>query len=269
MTFASARRCVRHLVPALIALAAPALAEERDFCPERPGLDTPPCIVDRARVVVEASAVDWRLDRQAGTRTDTVLVGDALLRAGLTDRLEAQIGWTAYGHVRTRDTAGTSNSAGTGDVTLALKLGLLNPGGGGLSVALKPSVSLPAGGRAIGAGTWGAGLQLPVGYSVAAGVQLIATPEIDSAPDRDGTGRHWAWGSGAGVQAALTAEVSLAAEAQLVRDNDPSEHSAQALGEVSLAWQAGRNTQFDAGMIAGLNHDGPDVELIVGVARRF
>jgi hypothetical protein len=270
MTFASARRCARHLILAtLVAYAAPALAEERDFCPERPGLDTPPCIVDRGRVVVEASAVDWTLDRQAGTRTDTVLVGDALLRVGLTDRLEAQIGWTAYGHVRTRDGSAVATMAGVGDVMLGLKLGLLNPDGSGFSIALKPYATLPTGGEAIGAGTWSAGLQVPASYSLAEGLQLIATPEIDAAPDQDGNGRHLAWGSAAGVQAALTAEVSLAVEAQLIRDNDPSGHSTQALGEVSLAWQPGKNTQLDAGVIAGLNRASPDVELIVGLARRF
>jgi hypothetical protein len=269
MTFASARRSVRHLIAAALVLSTPALAEERDFCPERPGLDTPPCIVDRGHAVIEASAIDWTRDRQAGSRTDTVLIGDLLLRVGLTDRLEGQIGWTAYGHVRTRDAAGVAQSPGTGDVALAAKLGLLNPDGSGFSMAVKPYAVLPTGGRAIGAGTWSAGLQVPASYSIANDVQLIATPEIDAAPDRDGNGRHLAWGSTAGVQAALTAAVSMSVEAEVIRDRDPAGHGTQALGEVSLAWQAGRSTQFDAGVVAGLNRASPGLELIAGIARRF
>ncbi|GAO40818.1 hypothetical protein SCH01S_51_01510 [Sphingomonas changbaiensis NBRC 104936] len=260
---------MRHLIAALVTLSAPALAEERDFCPERPGLDTPPCIVDRGHVVLESSAVDWTLDRQPGSRVDTLLVGDTLMRAGMTDRLEAQIGWTAFGRVRTRDESGVMHMAGVGDVTLALKLGLLNPGGGGLAIALKPVATLPTGGQAIGAGTWSTGLLLPVSYSLGKGAQLIATPEIDAAPDQDGSGRHLAWGSAAGVQVALTAAVSMSVEAQLIRDRDPAGHSTRALGEASLAWQPGPNTQFDIGAVAGLNRASPDLELIAGIARRF
>lgn len=271
MPFASPSRCVRHLIAALVALSAPALAEERDFCPERPGLDTPPCIVDRGHVVLEASAVDWTLDRQPGSRVDTLLFGDTLMRAGVTKRLEAQIGWTAFGRVRTRDGSGVVHMAGLGDVTLALKQSLSNPAGDGFSVALKPFVKLPTGGQAIGAGTWSAGLLLPVSYSLGKGAQLIATPEIDAAPDQDRSGRHFAWGSAAGVQVALTAAVSMSVEAQLIRDRDrdPAGHSTRALGEASLAWQAGSNTQFDIGAVAGLNRASPDLELIAGIARRF
>jgi hypothetical protein len=269
MTFASADRRVRHLIPMLLALSSPGLAAERDFCPERPGLDTPPCIVDRDRVVVEVSAIDWTLDRQPGGRTDTVLIGDALVRAGIGGRLEAQLGWTAYGHVRTRDGAGVQDGSGAGDVMLALKLGLLRPDGQGTSLALQPFVTLPAGGSAIGAGTWSAGLRVPVSIAVDDEVQLIATPEIDAAPDRDRNGRHFAWSSTGGVQFGLGKAVALAVEAELIRDRDPAGHNTQALGEASLAWQPGENTQFDVGLIAGLNRASPDLELVAGVARRF
>ncbi|MFD1612143.1 transporter [Sphingomonas tabacisoli] len=244
-------------------------AEERDFCPERPGLDTPPCIVDAGHASLEVSAVDWTLDRQPRSRTDTILSGDTLLRLGLTSRLEAQIGWTAYGHVRTRTPLGVSTQSGTGDVLLGTKFSLLHPDGQGTSVALKPFVTLPTGGSAIGAGTWSVGIQVPISVTVAKGVQLTATPEADAAANQSGDGRHFAWGSAAGAQFALTGSTSLALEGQVTRDDDPSGHTTSALGEASLAWQAGKNSQLDIGVVAGLNHNSPDVELIAGIARRF
>jgi hypothetical protein len=269
MTFASAGHGARHLIAATLVLSTHALANERDFCPERPGLDTPPCIVDRGRLVAEASAVDWTIERQVGNRADTVLIGDVLLRTGLTDRMEGQIGWTVYGHVRNRDASGVTTRAGVGDLMLALKLGLLNPDGSAVSVAVKPYATLPTGGEAIGAHTWSVGLQLPVSYAIARGAQLTATPEIDAAPDSDGNGRHLVWGSAGGVQASLTDTVSTSVEAQVLRERDPAGHRTQVLGEVSFAWQPGRNTQFDVGAIVGLNRASPDVELVAGIARRF
>lgn len=269
MGFASVKGGVRHAVLALGLIGAPAWAGERDLCPERPGLDTPPCIVDAGRGVAEVSAIDWTRDRQAGAQTDTVLVGDALVRVGLTGTLEAQMGWTAYGHVRARDALGMASRSGIGDVTAALKFSVLHPDGNGISIALKPYVTLPAGGVAIGAGTWGGGVLVPISFDLGLGLQLALTPELDAAPDQDRSGRHLAFGSAAGVQGQIGEAVSFAIEAQIIRDHDSSGHSTQALGEVSLAWQPGRNVQFDVGAVAGLNHASPDLELIVGVSRRF
>jgi hypothetical protein len=269
MRFASVKGAVRHAVLGLGLLSAPALAEERDLCPERPGLDTPPCIVDAGHILAEISAIDWTRDRQAGTRADTVLAGDALARFGLTDTAEAQIGWTAYGHARTRDAAGVASQSGVGDVLAAFKLNLAHPDGSGFSVALKPYATLPTGGGAIGAGTWGAGLLVPLSFDLGHGLQLTATPELDATPDQDRHGRHLAYGSAAGLQQKLSEAVSLAIEAQIIRDNDPSGHATMALSQVSLAWQPGKNTQLDIGAVAGLNHASPDIELIAGVSRRF
>ena len=159
--------------------------------------------------------------------------------------------------------------SGVGDVTAALKLNLANPDGSGTSVSLKPYATFPTGGRAIGAGSWSAGLLVPVSLDLGHGVQFIATPELDAAADEDRHGRHWAYGSTAGFQGKLSEAVTLAVEAELLRDRDPSGHTTQALSEVSLAWQPGKNTQLDIGAVAGLNHDSPDFQLIAGVSRRF
>jgi len=79
------------------AFAAPVAAQQRDFCPGRPGLGTSPCTIAAGRIAVELGIVDWTLDREVGARSDTLLLGDLLLRTGLTERFEVQIGWTAFG----------------------------------------------------------------------------------------------------------------------------------------------------------------------------
>ena len=37
----------------------------------------------------------------------------------------------------------------------------------------------------------------------------------------------------------------------------------------SLAWQEGADTQFDFGVVAGLDRDSPDATVYLGIARRF
>lgn len=256
----------------LLLLAAPVSAQElRELCADRPGLGTPTCIVDRGHFQLEAGLLDWTHDRQPDAVEDDVAAGDLLLRYGLDTRTELRLGWTAYGHARVRDrlTGAVQRSGGVGDVTLGLRRNLANPDGSGFSAAVLPFVGLPVGGRTIGAGTWNAGLVVPVSYELSDKVQLQFTPEIDAAPDEDRHGRHLAYsgviGLGYGFTDALSGTVELAAQ----RDRDPGGHETATLAGVSFAYQLGDRVQLDVGGNAGLNHNAPDVELYFGVARKF
>jgi hypothetical protein len=253
---------------ALTGTPACADPELRDFCAERPGLDTPPCTIDAGHVMVEVGLGDWTLDRQSDSRTDTIIAGDFLVRYGLDDTTEAQLRWTSYGHVRVRDnaTGEITRTARTGDVLLSVRKSLAGPGG---KVAIQPFVTLPVGRSPVGAGDWGAGVLLPFGFDLGKGLQIAFTPEVDAAVDKDGSGRHLAYGSVVGLTEALTEQINLTEELSARADNDPSGHATITLASLSLAYQRGKNTQFDIGTVAGLNSKSPDVEIYFGVARRF
>jgi Putative MetA-pathway of phenol degradation len=255
----------------LAVLPHAAQAEDRDYCPDRPGLDTPACTIAPGKISIETSLADWTLDDQPDARTDTVLIGDTVARIGVSNAVEVRLGWTPFGTVRTRDkTTGTIDRAGrVGDVTLGVKANLHNPGGDGFSIALLPYVSLPVGRTPVGAGDWGAGLLVPVSYSLSDAVQLEATPELDAAVDTDGHGRHTAYGSALGVGWKVAEPVTLTGEIQAIRDDDPAGSTTQALAALSLAYSASDDLQFDIAGATGLNRDTPDVELIAGIARRF
>lgn len=227
--------------------------------------------MDPGHFDVEMGLADWTLERDAAGRTDTILAGDTLVRIGLTDTLEAQIGWAAYGHVRTRDRASgmIERDSGVGDVTLALRHNLMSPDGSGTSIAVMPYATLPSGGGAIGAGDWGAGVIVPVSFDLGGPLSLSLSPEVDAATDGDRHGRHLAYGSVIGLGLDLSDAVSTTIEFQAMRDDDPAGGTTQALAGLSLGWQPADDIQLDAGAVAGLNRDSPDVELYVGVSRRF
>jgi Putative MetA-pathway of phenol degradation len=259
---------------AAILLAGTGIAaaqEPRPLCADRPGLGTPACTVDPGRTVVELGGIDWALDQDATQRSDTLIAGDLLIRHGVTSNLEIQAGWTAFGTVRTRYkvTGTVARSSGAGDVTLAARYNLSNPDGSGFSAAIMPYATLPTGGEAIGAGDWGAGLILPISYSLNDTVGIALTPAIDAAVDSDRDGRHFAYGSVFGISAALSDAVSGALEVQLTRDEDPAGHTTEALASLSFAWVSKDRLQIDAGAVAGLNADSPDLQLYFGITRRF
>lgn len=252
------------------AVPAGALAQAlREFCPDRPGLGTPACTVDRGRIVVEVGVMDWASGRQSPAgRTDTLIAGDILLRHGLTDTLEVQVGWSALGQVRERPGLAARRS-GSGDVLLALRRNLRNPDGGGFSLALMPQLSLPTGGAVLGAGDWNAGMLLPVSRELPRGFALAFTGSIEAAVDEDRDGRHLALGAIVGLDAPLGESVGATVELSALRDNDPAGASSTWLAGLSASWLPGESLQFDAGVDIGLDRDAPDVQFHLGVARRF
>lgn len=219
------------------------------------------------------SLFDLTHDRSTDAKTDTTLVGDLLVRAGITDTTELRLGWTPFGSIRTRDRLSgvLSHSSSMGDISLGLRTNLKNPEGSGLSIAIQPSITLPVGGTAVGAGTWAASLVVPVSYQLTKSLQLALTPELDAAPDSDGAQRHPRYGAVIGLGFAVTSAFNIGAELAAFRDNDPSDHATNATADLTLAWTppAAKDFQVDAGFYAGLNSDTPDLQMVIGIAKRF
>jgi hypothetical protein len=255
-------RAILSLAPLLLLFASGARAETpRDFCPDRPGLGTPPCTIERGRFAAELGLVDWTHD----DGEDDIAAGDVLVRYGLTDRLEMQIGWTAYTHVRTP----SDSFSGTGDVFVALRQNLHNPDGSGFSVAVMPYAILPTASNGVGAGDWGAGVLVPVSYELPGRIELELTAEADAAVDEDGDGRHFAYGAILGLDVPVSDAVEATVELSARRDRDPAGATTELLAGLSADWKPTDNLQLDVGANAGLNRESPDLELYVGVARRF
>jgi hypothetical protein len=265
------------LLTPLLLLAVPAHAEDapasalRDYCPDRPGMNTPPCTIDPGRVSAEMSFLDWTRQNDPDARTDTLLAGDLALRLGVATHAELRLAWTPWGHVRTRDkaTGQVTTQSGTGDVTLGIKRNLVSPSGDGFSLALLPSVTLPTGGAAIGAGDWAAGLQAPTSFPLAGPVSFAVTPEIDAAVDGDRHGRHLAYGSAAGFSITATKALAFAIEADVMRDEDPAGASTSAAAGIAADYKLGDNVQIDLAGEFGLNHATPGLRIYTGIARRF
>jgi hypothetical protein len=256
---------------ALVGSPAFGQAGPRDLCADRPGLGTPTCTLDPGRVQVELGIGSWTVDRQPATRTDELILGDLLVRIGLLSQTELQIGWTPFGRVRVRDrlTGLVDSNSGIGDVTLAVRQNILNPDGSGTTLAIMPYVSIPTGGDAIGGGDWGAGVRVPFGFDLSDTASIGFTPAAEAAVDADGSGRHFAYGSVAGISVDLAETLNATAEVSFTRDQYPSGHSTEALAGLSFGWQPGGDVQLDAGANLGLNRATADLQLYFGISRRF
>ena len=252
----------------LCATAAHAQAA-REFCPDRPGLGTPACTIDRGRFAVELGLLDRTLDREAGDRVESFAAGDLLVRYGLADDLEVQVGWTAYGRVESRTGGIEETSEGTGDLLVAVRRNLAGNDGGDFAIAVMPYATLPTGSNPLGAGDWGAGLLVPMSYSLPHGLSAALTLEADAAVDGDGDGRHLAYSAIAGIDVPLGESLGATFELAASRDDDPAGTASPLVAGLSAGWTPNDDLQLDVGANIGLNRTADDLELYVGIARRF
>jgi hypothetical protein len=260
------------LVTLAWAIAAQAQDIARDFCADRPGKGSPPCVLDAGRFQAELGVADGAWSRGGGVSTNDETYGALELRLGLTSTVEGQVAWNAHERVRDKDrtTGDAATAEGAGDLILSLRWSLRNPGGDGVSVALQPFVSAPTGSGGIGDGTWLGGVIAPVSVPLDADWSLALSPELSARPDADGSGRHAGFGGAAGVGRSF-GPVALGVELWADRDEDPSGHITSASFDLTAAWTPGsvKDLQLDASVYVGLNRDTPDLELAVGVAKRF
>ena len=256
------------LILSLGFIAAPALAQDSDFCADRPGLGTPACTTGRGQVMVELGLLGWDHSSDPAGTADDLSYGDLLIRLGLDDRTELQLGQGGYGLARrrSRGIGKVSRSAGFGDALIGLRRSLSGPAG---PIAVQGFVTLPTGHSGIGAGDWGAGLLVPMGFRLPSGFELDLTPELDAAVNSSGAGRHLAWGGVIGINHALGRKLAIAGELGVWRDQDPAGRGTDCRAALSLAWQARPNLQFDLEGDLGLTSTAPDHSLAIGFAERF
>ena len=271
---------IKHSIALFVASLAgplsvsPAAAQSeplRELCVDRPGKDTPPCIVDKGHAVVEVGAFHYSREDEA--KRSEYDFGETLVRFGLTDTAELQVGFTPYSVVRlTDETTGRRRTIrGAGDVTGGLKLNFLNPDGSGTAVAAQAFVTAPTGKDEIGAGAWEGGLIVPMAFELPEEVGLTVDPEIDLRANQSGNGHHMAYAGVVSLSRELGSGVEGSAEIWSMVDNDPDGHSTEASFDLSAAWtpEGRSNLQFDAEADLGLTRETPAIEATAGVAYRF
>jgi hypothetical protein len=257
---------------ALTLVTSAAQAEdERDLCSDSPGKATPSCTIDAGRFRIEGNLLDYAHSRDADSVEDDVSTANLLVAYGVNSSMEARIGWDGYGWTRTRDRMNgmVEHAHGGGDLTLSLRQNLRHPDDKGTAFALQPSLTLPVGGHALGAGTWGAGLIAPFGADLAKDWRLTLDPEVDAAPDEDRHGRHLAYALAAAVSRSIGDAWQLGTEGWVMRDDDPSGHATQASVDFTAAWQPNKDRMIDLSAYVGATHATPRLELVLGVTERF
>ena len=251
---------------------APAPGALRPLCPDRPSKGTSACTVDQGHLQLETDLFNGTWDRSGGVSTDTYLFTNPTLKFGVTDAFDIEANIVPYAQVRTVDhNAGTSSTAsGVGDLYLRGKLDFAGNHGGNLGLAVEGFVKAPTAPLGVGDGAWEGGALVPFSYSLPHGWSLGVTPEADVVLNASGAGRHLALLLPVGLSHAVGPLLGTV-EVWTAQDFDPSGTGRQYSLDFAAAWQPAKapDLQIDGGVNLGLNSATPDVQVYVGLARRF
>jgi hypothetical protein len=246
-----------------------ALAAEAPICADRPSKSTGECTVPAGRIQVETGLIDWTHDRSGGVTNDSTAFGSSLIKYGLSQKADVELGPTPVETVHVSASGVHDRTTGFGDSIVRVKY-KLTPDDSPVLVALDPFVKLPTAGHRLGNGKVEGGLLLPMSAQLGkSGPTLSLDPELDLLADDDGHGHHASMIQVLNLGFAPSDKISISGELWGQWNWDPAGTTRQASADGSIAYLLNNDLQIDAGANFGLNRQTPDVELYTGVSVRF
>lgn len=160
-------------------------AEMREMFLDRPDKTESPHTVDAGHFQMETGVFSYTYDKRnpdySGDRVNGFAIGSSLLKVGLANFLDFQLGIDPYIHNRTFSQATDTTAAtdGFGDITLRMKFALLGNDGGKFALGVMPLVTIPSKkGDATGADHYSAAVIVPFSVELPRGWGLGAQTQV-------------------------------------------------------------------------------------------
>lgn len=257
---ASPRRHHRGLLAALALLACTGVVQAQTQTPafDRPGIAFSVTTLPAGSAAWEQGLPDLSRDRADGI-TQSTYSANSLLRIGLADRLELQLGHAAFNLQRNRGGGQSRREHGAGDTSLALKA-TLPALGDNLEWALLGSATLATGNAAFSAGDTAYALGATVEWSLD---ERRALAFYANAQTLDG---ETTLSFSPSYSVALNDAVSVFAEAGVTR----SRHTADdVVAGGGVTWLVAPRVQLDLSANVGLTSASTDLQAGFGLSVFF
>jgi hypothetical protein len=243
----------------------------RPFSPDRPGKAQSPYTVDAGHFQIESDFLNDTRDVTAGQATRSTTIGAPLLKVGLVDRADLEMGFALHSQLRTtdRETGASTLARGFGDVLIGSKINLFGNDGGGEALALLPFVKLPTAARGLGNGSVEYTLNIPYSRALPDDWNLTLQPVVSLLRNVQNSGYHADVAGIVNVSHPLLFETLTGSLDLFVQTSGDRRNKNFYTIDPALAWLVARNLQLDAGINIGLNDAAPDWNLYFGIAYRY
>jgi hypothetical protein len=237
----------------------------RELSTDRPDTTESPYTVDAGHVQLEMSFFDHTSDKPSGgARVSTTSVAPVLLKVGLHDNVDLQLGldpWT------TSKATGGAATEGFGDTLVRLKINLWGNDEGRTAFALMPFVTVPTAADGLGVSAVEGGLIALLGVALDEEWALGLMAEVDLVTSPDGEDYvadflHTAT-VGRGIVGDLGGYVEYAGFVHLHGKEDY-----RAYFDAGLTYALDPEVQLDAGVRVGLTEASEDLGFFTGLSLR-
>lgn len=239
----------------------------REMSADRPDKTESPYTVDAGRFQIETDLLAYTYDRQHGLTARTFNVAPFNLKIGLTSSTDLQLAYGAYSHIRMSG-ASPSRMSGFGDLTVRLKHNIWGNDGGRTAFAVMPFVKLPTNTIEGLNNDAEGGVIVPFAIDLGHGVELGLMSEIDILRAENGSGYKPAFVHSAALGFDLTDKWGLYVEAFVERSVESGAETIATLS-AGVTYAVDTNLQLDAGANIGVTDAADDVNLFVGLTRRY
>lgn len=246
----------------------------RELSTDRPDKTESPYTVDAGHFQVELDFATYTIDRDktngANARAESLNVAPINLKMGLTNDTDLQVIVDSYIHRTVTDRVANNRQRidGFGDVTLRLKHNLWGNDGGRAAFALMPFVKLPTNSNGLGNAAVEGGLIAPLAITLPGQFDLGFMTEVDLLRNDADSGYSASFVNSATVSHGLTDRLGMYVEVFTEKRGEKNSHWVATL-DSGLTYAIGKNAQLDLGVNLGVTEAADDLNLFVGLSRRF
>lgn len=244
----------------------------REMSTDRPDKTESPYTVDAGRFQLEMDFVTYTADTDddANLRMETINIAPVNLKLGLTSSTDLQVVIDSY--VRHKVTDRTTNTQdrtdGFGDVTVRLKHNLWGNDGGATALALMPFVKLPTNSNGLGNDAVEFGIIVPLAIGISDHIGIGLMTEVDFLEEADGEGLSPTFVNTAVLGVDLSDRVGIYTELFTEKSIEDDTDWVVTF-DAGLTYAVSDDVQLDAGVNLGVTDAADDVNVFVGLSRRF
>lgn len=241
----------------------------RPFSADRPNKTYSTTTIDVGRFQIESDFANLIFDKSERTRTFSL--GSPVLRFGITDNAEIQIGANVFTRLKQGVTEEVTGETfrGLGTSFIASKINVFGNDGGEQSLALVAAARLPTASRGIGSEHIEASLDMP--FTTTVGLSdwtLTVQPHFSLLRNDLGTGYRGHYGVAAQLSHAISDTVTAGFEFSTYIWREIAYYSSSSV-DLSLSWRVFDNTQIDGAVYFGLDRETPSINPYIGISHRF
>ena len=245
----------------------------RSFSTDRPNKSSSPYTVDAGHFQYETDLFNYTYDHwsKGGITTRSYQTADPVLKLGVTNDIDVELGITGYAYTRSVSRSGggvLTNAQGFGDVVPKVKFNVLGNDSGDIAIALIPYAKIPTGAHNLGNNQVEGGLIIPVGFNLPWGFSAVAMTEFDALKNANDSGKHVNFTNLVNVSHTIFGDLTGSFELASAVGTDrgtPDVYTA----DVALSYLLTPTLQIDIASYTGLNRAAPDQNVYFGISQRF